>query len=246
MNHGGLYGSTRKRSHLRALTRLWAARARWRPLDGSGMTRRPLPSPAVLVGYRRDGRPIYPVLGVSSDADSNDVGAPTAGVVSQEGCPGCRLGRRHRAARSTTRASWVSVSCIADGPDSWFAEAVLLGLRRHRRCRRPRPAAGNRGTRPVAPGSLPLTAVGDEHAKYSALPPSGPRSASLFRGAGSWPTRPRSGNGTVPSACSSEGPGHVWSELRRGQRTGWSVMPERSGGDQAGVRGRSCGPARDR
>ncbi|MFI9149495.1 hypothetical protein [Streptomyces sp. NPDC053367] len=51
------------------------------------MTRRSLPSPAVPVGYRRDGRPIYPVLGASSDDDSNkqgSEGAPPAGAVSQE------------------------------------------------------------------------------------------------------------------------------------------------------------------
>lgn len=37
--------------------------------------RRPLPSPITPVGYRRDGRPIYPVLGASSDDGSNDGGS---------------------------------------------------------------------------------------------------------------------------------------------------------------------------
>ncbi|GAA2513647.1 hypothetical protein [Streptomyces longisporus] len=51
------------------------------------MTRRSLPSPFAPVGYRRDGRPIFPLLGASPDDDSNmlndDGGAPS-GSVSQE------------------------------------------------------------------------------------------------------------------------------------------------------------------
>lgn len=50
------------------------------------MTRRSLPSPLVPVGYRRDGRPIYPVLGASPEDESNKQGddGTHAGAVSQE------------------------------------------------------------------------------------------------------------------------------------------------------------------
>ncbi|MFI1100274.1 hypothetical protein [Streptomyces melanogenes] len=47
------------------------------------MTRRLLPSPIAPVGHRADGRPIYPMLGASSEDSSNDDALPQAGV-SQE------------------------------------------------------------------------------------------------------------------------------------------------------------------
>ncbi|WP_043676719.1 hypothetical protein [Streptomyces xylophagus] len=51
------------------------------------MTRPSLPNPLEPVGHRRDGRPIYPILGASPDDDSNkpgdEDGAPN-GAVTQE------------------------------------------------------------------------------------------------------------------------------------------------------------------
>ncbi|WP_326647517.1 hypothetical protein [Streptomyces sp. NBC_01750] len=51
------------------------------------MTRRSLPLPLAPLEYRRDGRPIYPVLGASPEDESNkpgdDGGAPN-GSVTQE------------------------------------------------------------------------------------------------------------------------------------------------------------------
>ncbi|WP_328403933.1 hypothetical protein OHS70_34070 [Streptomyces sp. NBC_00390] len=51
------------------------------------MTRRLLASPLVPVGYRRDGRPILPILGASLEDDSNTQGddavPPAGGAVSQ-------------------------------------------------------------------------------------------------------------------------------------------------------------------
>ncbi|MCZ4098278.1 hypothetical protein [Streptomyces sp. H39-C1] len=51
------------------------------------MTRPSLPNPLEPVGHRRDGRPIYPILGASPEDDSNkpeDDGAPASGSVTQE------------------------------------------------------------------------------------------------------------------------------------------------------------------
>ncbi|MEH0586842.1 hypothetical protein QA942_23240 [Streptomyces sp. B21-106] len=48
------------------------------------MTRRSLPSPVVPVGYRRDGRPIYPILGASPEDDSNKPEGEGVGAVTQE------------------------------------------------------------------------------------------------------------------------------------------------------------------
>lgn len=51
------------------------------------MTRPSLPNPLEPVGYRRDGRPIYPILGASPDDDSNkpgDEGGAPSGSVTQE------------------------------------------------------------------------------------------------------------------------------------------------------------------
>ncbi|MFI1400714.1 hypothetical protein [Streptomyces sp. NPDC020681] len=51
------------------------------------MTRPSLPNPFAPVGYRRDGRPIYPILGASPEDESNhpgsDGGSPS-GTVTQE------------------------------------------------------------------------------------------------------------------------------------------------------------------
>jgi hypothetical protein len=51
------------------------------------MTRPSLPNPLGPVGHRRDGRPIYPILGASPDDDSNkpdDEGDALSGGVTQE------------------------------------------------------------------------------------------------------------------------------------------------------------------
>ncbi|MFF7469926.1 hypothetical protein [Streptomyces sp. NPDC008092] len=51
------------------------------------MTRPSLPNPLEPVGYRRDGRPIYPILGASPEDDSNkpgDEGSPQSGGVTQD------------------------------------------------------------------------------------------------------------------------------------------------------------------
>lgn len=52
------------------------------------MTRRSLPSPLVPVGYRRDGRLIYPILGASPEDESNkpgdDGGAPNGSVTQED------------------------------------------------------------------------------------------------------------------------------------------------------------------
>ncbi|MFE2842548.1 hypothetical protein ACFXKS_03135 [Streptomyces scopuliridis] len=51
------------------------------------MTRRSLPNPLVPVGHRRDGRPIYPILGASPEEDSNKHegdGGASNGSVTQE------------------------------------------------------------------------------------------------------------------------------------------------------------------
>lgn len=52
------------------------------------MTRRSLPSPLAPVGRRRDGRPIYPILGASSEDESNkpegDAGAPNGSVTQED------------------------------------------------------------------------------------------------------------------------------------------------------------------
>ncbi|MBX7551559.1 hypothetical protein K1Y78_26840 [Streptomyces sp. tea 10] len=51
------------------------------------MTRPSLPNPLEPVGHRRDGRPIYPILGASSEDDSNkpgDEGGPQSGGVTQD------------------------------------------------------------------------------------------------------------------------------------------------------------------
>ncbi|WP_055711532.1 hypothetical protein [Streptomyces torulosus] len=51
------------------------------------MTRPSLPNPLEPVGHRRDGRPIYPILGASPDDDSNksgDADGPPSGGVTQE------------------------------------------------------------------------------------------------------------------------------------------------------------------
>ncbi|KPI22969.1 hypothetical protein OV320_1017 [Actinobacteria bacterium OV320] len=51
------------------------------------MTRPSLPNPLEPVGYRRDGRPIYPILGASPEDDSNkpaDDGGTASGSVTQE------------------------------------------------------------------------------------------------------------------------------------------------------------------
>ncbi|WP_172387328.1 hypothetical protein [Streptomyces sp. MNP-20] len=47
------------------------------------MTRPSLPSPSTPVGFRRDGRPIYPILGAAPDEDSNKPSGddtPSAGI----------------------------------------------------------------------------------------------------------------------------------------------------------------------
>ncbi|MBK3625348.1 hypothetical protein JHN59_10900 [Streptomyces sp. MBT49] len=51
------------------------------------MTRSSLPNPLEPVGHRRDGRPIYPILGASPEDDSNkpeDGGGTASGSVTQE------------------------------------------------------------------------------------------------------------------------------------------------------------------
>ncbi|MFF0089317.1 hypothetical protein ACFYSF_05050 [Streptomyces canus] len=51
------------------------------------MTRPSLPNPLEPVGHRRDGRPIYPILGASPEDDSNkpeDGGGTASGSVTQE------------------------------------------------------------------------------------------------------------------------------------------------------------------
>lgn len=51
------------------------------------MTRPSLPNPLEPVGHRRDGRPIYPILGAAPEDDSNkpeDDDGPAAGSVTQE------------------------------------------------------------------------------------------------------------------------------------------------------------------
>ncbi|MFI7136559.1 hypothetical protein ACIBQ5_01965 [Streptomyces massasporeus] len=51
------------------------------------MTRPSLPNPLEPVGHRRDGRPIYPILGASPEDDSNkpgDEGSPQSGGVTQD------------------------------------------------------------------------------------------------------------------------------------------------------------------
>lgn len=52
------------------------------------MTRPSLPNPFEPVGHRRDGRPIYPILGASPDDDSNKPGdegdAPSGGVTQED------------------------------------------------------------------------------------------------------------------------------------------------------------------
>ncbi|WP_405889510.1 hypothetical protein OG427_02960 [Streptomyces sp. NBC_00133] len=52
------------------------------------MTRPSLPNPLEPVGHRRDGQPIYPVLGASPDDDSNKPGdegdAPSGGVTQED------------------------------------------------------------------------------------------------------------------------------------------------------------------
>ncbi|MCK8431829.1 hypothetical protein G3I77_01970 [Streptomyces sp. D2-8] len=51
------------------------------------MTRPSLPNPLDPVGHRRDGRPIYPILGASPEDDSNkpgDEGSPPSGGVTQD------------------------------------------------------------------------------------------------------------------------------------------------------------------
>ncbi|WP_075662437.1 hypothetical protein [Streptomyces acidiscabies] len=52
------------------------------------MTRPSLPNPLEPVGHRRDGRPIYPILGASPDDDSNkpgdEDGAPNGGVTQED------------------------------------------------------------------------------------------------------------------------------------------------------------------
>jgi hypothetical protein len=52
------------------------------------MTRRSLPNPLEPVGHRRDGRPIYPIVGASHEDDSNkpdDEGdAPNSGVTQED------------------------------------------------------------------------------------------------------------------------------------------------------------------
>jgi hypothetical protein len=51
------------------------------------MTRPSLPNPLEPVGHRRDGRPIYSILGASPDDDSNKPGdegdAPSGGVTQE-------------------------------------------------------------------------------------------------------------------------------------------------------------------
>ncbi|MFE9770667.1 hypothetical protein ACFYOV_03075 [Streptomyces sp. NPDC005931] len=48
------------------------------------MTRRSLPNPLAPVGRRRDGRPIYPILGASPEDESNKPEGDGGGAVSQE------------------------------------------------------------------------------------------------------------------------------------------------------------------
>ncbi|MDF9812997.1 hypothetical protein [Streptomyces sp. SPB162] len=51
------------------------------------MTRPSLPNPLVPVGYRRDGRPIYPILGASPEDDASKPegdGGTSSGAVTQE------------------------------------------------------------------------------------------------------------------------------------------------------------------
>ncbi|MDX3130811.1 hypothetical protein PV367_13650 [Streptomyces europaeiscabiei] len=52
------------------------------------MTRPSLPNPLEPFGHRRDGRPIYPILGASPDDDSNKTGdegdAPSGGVTQED------------------------------------------------------------------------------------------------------------------------------------------------------------------
>ncbi|TLQ46056.1 hypothetical protein [Streptomyces marianii] len=48
------------------------------------MTRRSLPNPLAPVGRRRDGRPIYPILGASPEDDSNKPDGDGGGTVAQE------------------------------------------------------------------------------------------------------------------------------------------------------------------
>ncbi|MFI6464505.1 hypothetical protein [Streptomyces sp. NPDC050538] len=52
------------------------------------MTRPSLPNPLEPVGHRRDGRPVYPILGASPDDDSNkpgdEDGAPNGGVTQED------------------------------------------------------------------------------------------------------------------------------------------------------------------
>ncbi|MDH6214087.1 hypothetical protein [Streptomyces pseudovenezuelae] len=52
------------------------------------MTRASFPNPLEPVGHRSDGRPIYPILGASSDDDSNqsgdEDGAPNSGVTQED------------------------------------------------------------------------------------------------------------------------------------------------------------------
>ncbi|MEU7516806.1 hypothetical protein AB0B13_33035 [Streptomyces sp. NPDC042898] len=73
------------------------------------MTRPSLPNPLTPVGYRRDGRPIYPILGASPEHDPNKPNDdPAAGGVTQDDLS--RL-----LAREKTQGGRAAVKKLLDG-----------------------------------------------------------------------------------------------------------------------------------
>ncbi|GEB60153.1 hypothetical protein [Streptomyces gardneri] len=73
------------------------------------MTRPSLPNPLAPLGYRRDGRPIYPILGASPERDPNkpDDGPGNGGVTQDD------LSRL--LAREKTQGSRAAVKKLLDG-----------------------------------------------------------------------------------------------------------------------------------